>query len=144
MKKVLFTLMLFLFAFTANARTEYTATSVACSINGTQWSDWLPMSCLFVLDQDNKQVRIYSDIDYSTTTNMFSVNDTKMQIIDYGDVITTYGKNAEGYSFRKETIKGRDSYGAICTMYFFIFNDGDLMFNISYHDIKYKYMLKRS
>ena len=144
MKKVLFTLMLFLFAFTANARTEYTATSVACSISDTQWSDWLPMSCLFVLDQDNKQVRIYSDIDYSTATNTFSVNDTKMQIIDYGDVITTYGTNAEGYSFRKETIKGRDSYGAICTMYFFIFNDGDLMFNISYHDIKYKYMLKRS
>ena len=144
MKKVLFTLMLFLFAFTANARTEYTATSVACSINGTQWSDWLPMSCLFVLDQDNKQVRIYSDIDYSTATNIFSVNDTKMQIIDYGDVVTTYGKNAEGYSFRKETIKGRDSYGAICTMYFFIFNDGDLMFNISYHDIQYKYMLKRN
>lgn len=144
MKKVLFTLMLFLSAFTANARTEYTATSVACSISGTQWSDWLPMSCLFVLDQENKQVRIYSDIDYSTATNTFSVNDTKMQIINYGDVITTYGTNAEGYSFRKETIKGRDSYGAICTMYFFIFNDGDLMFNISYHDIQYKYMLKRS
>lgn len=144
MKKVLIALMLLLSCTIVNAKTEYTATSVACSINGTQWSDWLPMSCLFVLDQDNKQVRIYSDIDYSTATNTFSVNDTKMQIIDYGDVVTTYGKNAKGYSFRKETIKGRDSYGAICTMYFFIFNDGDLMFNISYHDIQYKYMLKRN
>ena len=144
MKKVLIALMLLLLSCTAvNARTEYTATSVACSIKDSPWSDWCSMNCLFVMDQDNKQIRIYSDVDYSTYTNKFSINSYGTQTIDYGDIYTTYGTNNQGCHFRKETIKGNDKNGINCVMYFMIFDDGDLMFTINYSDIKYKYMLKR-
>ena len=144
MKKVLIALMMLLLSCTAvNARTEYTITSVACSINDSPWSDWCAMNCLFVMDQENKQVRIYSDVDYSTYTNKFSINSYNTQVIDYGNVYTSYGTNNQGCHFRQETIKGNDKNGLNCTMYFMIFDDGDLMFIISYKDIKYKYMLQR-
>lgn len=144
MKKFLLTLTIVLLSATSSiATTLYTATSVACSIKDSNWSDWSNLGCLFVMDQDAKQIRIYSDISYSTYTNKFSIDKTTMQIIDYGAVETSYGVNSLGYSFRLETIPGNDKNGVNCVLYFYIFDDGDLMFLIKYSDISYKYMLKR-
>ena len=126
-----------------HATSYYTATSVACSINNAPWSDWYNVGCLFVIDQPEKQVRIYSDISYSTYTNRFSIDTGHTQIIDYGTTYTSYGTNGQGCSYRLETIKGNDSNYNNCTCLFYVFNDGDLMFLIQYADITYKYMLRR-
>ena len=144
MKKVVFIMLMLLCTITMSARTVYTATSVSCSIGDAPWSDWCKMNCSLVLNQENKQVIIYSDIDYSTSSNTFSVNYYKNQVIDYGSVYTSYGTNNQGCHYRSEYIKGNDQDGRNCSMNFLIFDDGDLMFYIEYNNIKYKYMLQRT
>ena len=143
MKKFLVVFMMLFSVIGIKASSFYTATSVACSINNAPWSDWCGLNCLFVIDQEQKQIRVYSDISYSTYTNKFSINSGSTQIIDYGTAVTTYGTNGQGYSYRLETLRGNDSNCSNCTMFFYVFNDGDLMFVIRYADVSYKYMLSR-
>ena len=144
MKKLLIVLMLTLSATFANAATlYYNATDIACSINGSPCSDWYTVNCFFVINQNTRQVIIDSDISYNQSTNTFCIDRKSRQIIDYGTAETSYGTNSQGYGYRLEEMQGNDIHGHNCILHFFVFNDGDLMFIITYNDVSYKYMLTR-
>jgi hypothetical protein len=145
MRKLFLTLLIGIFSvITSQAETlYYNVTSIACSINNAPWSDWYRMNCLFVINQDSRQIIVESDVVYNKSTNLFNIDRSEKQFITYGNVITSYGTNSEGFSYRMETITGYDKNGTRCNMEFLIFDDGDKMFIIEYNDIKYKYMLNR-
>ena len=139
MKKLLLLLAIFC-SIGINAKTDCRATSVACSINQSEWSDWCDLNCLVSFVPETEQIIIYSDINYTNRT--FSINNKVSQILDYTNITTTSGINNQGASYTMKTLNCTDRFNSNCTAMLLIFNDGNFMLIIQYNNITYKYMLQ--
>ena len=142
MKKVLISFVLLLSCIAAHA-VAYTATSISCSVNNAPWSDWAKMSCPVILDGDNSQLRIYSDVDYYVATNTYSVNYSRTQVLTTMSHTEDSGVNNQGVHYREWCVTCLDKNSTKCYCTFLLYDDGDIMLLVSYGDIRYKYMLKQ-
>lgn len=138
MKKMFFILAL-ICSIGASAQTNLKTMSVACNINDAGFSQWYSVSSVVSISGNN--ITISSDISFSTSTNTFSIDQTKYQTFICNSFEEGTSLNGQGIGYKYLKLKATDKDGMRCTVTLMYFDDGDMMMLVAYNNVKYKYML---